>query len=133
MLGRALVPTAPPPPAARANETTERGVELSLGKPTHARADLTSAAPYRRPVLGFTSNPTQPIRSRLAKVLFGARRAVPADKAECRLWVQKGDDRRNAPQRARCADSSHTTDMAGLALRTEPESRSHNATRFSEV
>ena len=26
-----------------------------------------------------------------------------ANKAECRLWVQKGDDRRNAPQRARCA------------------------------
>ena len=35
---------------------------------------------------------------------FGARRAVPADKSECRLWVQKGDDRRNAPQRARRAD-----------------------------
>ena len=26
-------------------------------------------------------------------------------KAECRLWVQKGDDRRNASQRARCAVS----------------------------
>jgi hypothetical protein len=37
----------------------------------------------------------------------GAPRVVPADKAECRLWVQKGDDRRNAPQRARCADSGH--------------------------
>src|ERR1700722_8065593 len=35
----------------------------------------------------------------------GAGRAVPADKAECRLRVQKGDDRRNAPQRARCAES----------------------------
>src|SRR5258707_10214961 len=27
--------------------------------------------------------------------------------AECRPWVQKGDDRRNAPQRARCAVSGH--------------------------
>jgi hypothetical protein len=30
-------------------------------------------------------------------------RAVQADKAECRLSVQKGDVRWNAPQRARCA------------------------------
>jgi len=43
------------------------------------------------------------------KVSSGARGAVPADKAECRLWVQKGDDRRNAPQRARCAECSHST------------------------
>src|ERR1700724_98211 len=35
-----------------------------------------------------------------------AGRAVPADKAECLLWVQKGDARRNAPQRARCAVNS---------------------------
>jgi len=35
----------------------------------------------------------------------GVGRAVPADTAECRLWVQKGDDRRNAPQRARCSES----------------------------
>ena len=39
------------------------------------------------------------------KVGNGASRAVPTDKAECRLWVQKGDDRRKAPQRARRADS----------------------------
>jgi len=38
-----------------------------------------------------------------------------ADKAECRLWVQKGDDRRNAPQRARCADSGHSRDGGGTA------------------
>ena len=31
---------------------------------------------------------------------------VFAVKAECQLWAQIGDDRRNAPQRARCADSS---------------------------
>jgi hypothetical protein len=31
-------------------------------------------------------------------------------KAECRLWVQKGDDRRNAPQRARCAVTSRSSD-----------------------
>ena len=43
---------------------------------------------------------------RAVEVCCGAR-AVPADKAECRLWVQKGDDRRNAPQRARCADSGY--------------------------
>jgi class 3 adenylate cyclase len=29
-------------------------------------------------------------------------------KVECRLWVQKGDDRRNAPQRAKCADSGRS-------------------------
>src|ERR1700724_3481876 len=46
------------------------------------------------------------------KVSSGARGAVPADKAECRLWVQKGDDRRNAPQRARCADSGRFTGPA---------------------
>ena len=34
-----------------------------------------------------------------------ADRAVPPDEAECPLWFRKGDDRRNAPQRARCADS----------------------------
>jgi hypothetical protein len=28
--------------------------------------------------------------------------------AECRLWVQKGDDRRNAPQWARCAVNDHS-------------------------
>src|SRR6516165_5657567 len=34
-------------------------------------------------------------------------KAVPANKAECRLWVQKGDDCRNAPQRTRRAESGH--------------------------
>src|SRR6516165_8321199 len=35
-------------------------------------------------------------------------KAVPANKAECRLWVQKGDDCRNAPQRTRRAVSRHS-------------------------
>jgi hypothetical protein len=38
---------------------------------------------------------------------FGASGAVCAAKAECRLWVQKGDDRRTPPQQARGAGSRH--------------------------
>jgi hypothetical protein len=34
------------------------------------------------------------------------------DKAECRLWVQKGDHRRNAPQRARSAESGQAISAA---------------------
>src|SRR5215510_306800 len=37
-------------------------------------------------------------------------RSVPAAKAECRLWVQKEDDRRNAPQWARRAASGRSRD-----------------------
>ena len=37
----------------------------------------------------------------------GHEERLPAAKAECRLWVQKGDDRRNAPQRVKRADSRH--------------------------
>jgi len=47
--------------------------------------------------------PTQPFCSVSGKVRKGAGAPVPAAKAECRLWVQKGDDRRNALQRAKCA------------------------------
>jgi glutathione S-transferase len=36
------------------------------------------------------------------------RNVFPQLGIECRLWVQKGDDRRNAPQRARCADSGRS-------------------------
>ena len=36
------------------------------------------------------------------------------------LWVQKGDARRNAPQRARCADSGRSPDRNGTA-RPDPQ------------
>jgi hypothetical protein len=39
--------------------------------------------------------------------------------AECRLWVQKGDDRRNAPQRARGGDSGYSHDR-NRAARFDP-------------
>src|SRR5215469_4733764 len=39
---------------------------------------------------------------------LGARRAVPAVEAECRLSAQKGDHRRKAPQWARRADSGRS-------------------------
>ena len=48
-----------------------------------------------------------PQKSHLTKVSKGAGRRVPAVKVECRLWVQKADDRRNAPQRARRAECGH--------------------------
>jgi hypothetical protein len=66
---------------------------------------------------------TQPRRCvpRAAKVGYG--RAVPVDKAECRLWVQKGDDRRNAPQRARCADCRPSRPHPGTA-RFDPKPNS---------
>src|ERR1700730_8440978 len=60
-------------------------------------------------------HPTVPFESASGNDWKEAGRAVPADKAECRLWVQKGDARRNAPQRARCAVSGHTTTAAGAA------------------
>jgi hypothetical protein len=40
-------------------------------------------------------------------VAFGASRAVPALKPKGPLWVQTGDLRRDARQRAQRADSSH--------------------------
>jgi hypothetical protein len=40
----------------------------------------------------------------------GPSRAVPADKDECRLWVQLSDLRRDARQRARRADRSRSSD-----------------------
>jgi hypothetical protein len=55
------------------------------------------------------SNPASSSRG-AANGGYGAGRAVPADKAECRLWVQKRDDRRNAPQRARCAVTGRSSD-----------------------
>ena len=39
-----------------------------------------------------------------------ALRAVPAVEAECRLSAQKGDDRRSASQRAKCAASGRSCD-----------------------
>jgi len=49
---------------------------------------------------------TQLSRSRrvLRTAGMGHEERFPPKRAECRLWVQKGDDRPNAPQRPRRAD-----------------------------
>jgi hypothetical protein len=65
------------------------------------------SGPWKPRVPMAGSHPTEPIATAIANGRYGAGRAVPADKDECRLRVQKGDDRRNAPQRARCAESGH--------------------------
>jgi hypothetical protein len=49
------------------------------------------------------NHPIRPAPSPPPRSFKGHEERFPPDQAECRLWVQKGDDRRNAPQRARCA------------------------------
>src|SRR5258705_302235 len=49
-----------------------------------------------------------------SKVRKGAR-AVLAAKTECRLWVQKGDHRRNARQRQDSADTGRSRGHLGTA------------------
>jgi len=60
-----------------------------------------------RPTNGGATNeafhPTEPIRLRSGNDRKGGMKSG----AECRRWVQKGDDPGNAPQRASCADSGH--------------------------
>src|SRR6516162_555389 len=71
-----------------------------------------------------TAEHREPYESRGSRTDLGApggesppgdstRRAVPADKAECRLCVEKGDDRRSAPRRARRADSEPSAPRRG--------------------
>ena len=55
-------------------------------------------------------HPTSPFVGTIAGVRFGARRPVPAAKAERPLCDQTGDLRRDARQWARCADSGRSLD-----------------------
>jgi len=89
-----------------------RDVMLLFGRAAACR----SPYPHKRPKkvfrAGFLSDGTNipeihPLGDALRERRMGAKgheERLPAAKAECRLWVQKGDDRRNAPQRAKRAD-----------------------------
>ena len=93
-----------------------RDVMLLFGRAAACR----SPYPHKRPKkvfrAGFLSDGTNipeihPLGDALGERRMGAKgheERLPAAKAECRLWVQKGDDRRNAPQRAKRADSGHS-------------------------
>jgi len=92
-----------------------RDVMLLFGRAAACR----SPYPHKRPKkvfrAGFLSDGTNipeihPLGDALPERRMGAKgheERLPAAKAECRLWVQKGDDRRNAPQRVKRADSRH--------------------------
>jgi len=96
-----------------------RDVMLLFGRAAACR----SPYPHKRPKkvfrAGFLSDGTNipeihPLGDALRERRMGAKgheERLPAAKAECRLWFQKGDDRRNAPQRAKRADSGRSAEL----------------------